>query len=282
MRSLLEVLNMSTEFLNSKGISQPRREAQDILCDALNLKRMQLYLDHERPLTDPELQMLRNKFMRRAKGEPAAYIHGQVNFLDCTLGVSPAVLIPRQETEILAAKMIAFLEKEDLSGKSLWDLCCGSGCIGIAIKKRLPQLNVVLSDISAKALALARENALRNDVEVTCLEGDLLAPFQGQKTHYLVCNPPYIAYKDFPMLEPEVRDYEPREALIGGDTGLEFYHRLNDNLGPYLHPCSKAWFEIGAGQGAALETLFNGPPWKNCRLESDWSNHDRFFFLEIE
>jgi release factor glutamine methyltransferase len=273
MRSLLDVLNLSVEFLNSKGVAYPRREAQDLICDALNLKRMQLYLDYDRPLTEAELQMLREKLMRRAKGEPAAYIHGQVNFLDCALCVNPAVLIPRQETEILAAKVIAQLAIEDLTDKKLWDLCCGSGCLGIA---------VTLSDISAKALGVAKANAAHNGVEVNCLEGDLLTPFKGQKTHFLVCNPPYVSRHEFLSLEPEVRDHEPRDALIGGETGLEFYQRLKENLEQFLYPHGKAWFEIGAGQGHALKALFQGRPWMHSRLEQDWSNHDRFFFLEIE
>jgi release factor glutamine methyltransferase len=282
MKSLLDILKLSTDFLNEKGIKHPRREAQDLICDALNIKRMQLYLEHDRPLMESELQMLREKLSRRAKGEPTAYIHGKVAFLNCSLKVTPAVLIPRQETEILTDKIIKSLENEDLTDKSFWDLCCGSGCIGIAIKKRFPELKVVLSDISPKALAIAQENAKQNGVEITCLEGDLLTPFNGEKTHFLVCNPPYISQQEFTQLETEVRNHEPSEALIGGESGLEFYQRLAENLEHFLYREGKVWFEIGAGQGKSLEALFQGKQWKTCRLELDWSGKDRFFFLEIE
>ncbi len=281
MRSLLEVLNLSADYLKDKGIQNSRREAQDLIGDALGIGRMQLYMEYDRPLTEPELEMLRGRLARRAKGEPNAYIHGQVKFLDCVLKVSPDVLIPRQETEILTDIVIKSLEKEDLEGKILWDVCCGSGCMGIAIKKKFPKLLVVLSDISSKALSIARENATHNGVEVSFLEGDLLAPFAGKKTHYLVSNPPYVARRELAKLDVEVRDYEPIQALVSGETGLEIYERFAKELPAYLNPGGKAWFELGAGQGEAAKRLFQGSPWKSSKSETDWAGKDRFFFLEF-
>jgi len=280
MRSLLDVLNLSAEFLKQKGVQNSRREAQDLIGDALGIGRMQLYMEYDRPLTEPELEMLRSRLSRRAKGEPNAYIHGQVKFLDCVLKVNKDVLIPRQETEILTDKVIKRLENENLEGKSLWDLCCGSGCMGIAIKKRIPQLEVVLSDIRSNALSIAKENAISNEVEVSFLEGDLLAPFASKKTDYLVCNPPYVARYEWTGLDAEVRDYEPIQALVSGETGLEIYERLAKELPDYLKPGGKAWLELGAGQGEAVKRLFQGSPWINCGFEPDWAGKDRFFYLE--
>lgn len=282
MKFLLEVLNLSADFLKQKSVANSLREAQDLMCDVLHLKRTDLYLNYDRPLTEEELQRLRKVLVRRAKGEPSAYIHGKVDFLNCTLHVTPAVLIPRQETEILTAKIIEVLEKEELEGKSLWDVCCGSGCIGIALKKRFPHLRVILSDMSSHALEIAQKNAKDNEVNVDFLEGDLLLPFKGKKAHFLVCNPPYISEKEFVLLESEVKNYEPRCALVGGASGFEYYEKFRENLADYLHHQAKVWFEIGTGQGTTLRTLFQGKPWKRCEVEFDWSNHDRFFFLEIE
>jgi release factor glutamine methyltransferase len=282
MRSLLEVVHLSTKFLADKEIKNARREAQDLIADAMHLSRMQLYMDHDRPLTEQELTMLRERVVRRGKGEPAAYIHGKVTFLESVFQVSPDVLIPRQETEILTDKILKALEKEDLTGKTLWDLCCGSGCIGISIKKRLPALTVTLSDISSSALAIAKANAEQNEVDVSFAEGDLLAPFYGQKAHYLVCNPPYVAKKEMEELDREVREHEPHLALLGGESGLVFYQRLAQDLPSFLHPGGKAWLEIGADQGKSVMDLFQGPPWKSRIVETDWAGKDRFFFLEIE
>ena len=282
MRSLSEILKLSTTFLKEKGLPNSLREAQDLICDALNLGRMQLYLEHERPLSDAELVLLRERLQRRAKGEPGAYIHGKVAFLDCTLYVNPSVIVPRQETEILADKVVQFLKKDPQEGKVLWDLCCGPGGIGIAIKKAVPSLQVIASDISSGALETARKNSMENEVEVQFLEGDLLAPFHGLKADYVVCNPPYIAECEWQGLEREVRSYEPRQALISGPTGLEIYERLAKELPSHLNSGGRVWFEIGASQGQSLKSLFHCTPWKNLTLEADWAGQDRFFSLEIE
>lgn len=282
MKSLLEVLNLATDFLAKKGIASPRRQAQDLFCDALGLSRTQLYMEHDRPVTEPELELLRLKLARRAKGEPNPYIHGKHNFYNCTFLITPDVLIPRQETEILVDKIAEEIEKSGSENKNLWDLCTGSGCIGIALKKKFPQLHVTLSDISEKAVALAKENSRLNEVEVEVLQGDLLKPFEGRKTHYFVCNPPYISEAEYLDLDKEVRDFEPKQALVGGETGLEFYRRLAADLNMYMHPEGKAWFEIGTKQGEDVKSLFRNPPWKQRGVEQDWAGHDRFFFLEIE
>lgn len=282
MKTVLEVLKRSTTYLEQHGVENARRQAEDIISDALGIKRLNLYLEHDRPLNEAELTECRNRLQRRGRGEPAQYIHGQVEFCNCTILVTPAVLIPRQETEILVEQIIQELSGQDLTGKTLWDVCCGSGYIGIALKKRFPALKVVLSDLSPEALEVARKNAALNSVEVTCLQGDLLKPFKGSQAHYLTCNPPYVAEGEFESLDASVKNFEPRMALIGGKTGLEFYERLATELPGLLFPGAKVWFEIGTGQGEAIQKLFNRSPWKYCAVKQDWAGHDRFFFLENE
>lgn len=282
MQTILDILTLSSDYLAKRGIENPRRQAEDLVSDVLGLKRMDLYLLHDKPVDEKELNVCREWLKRRGQGEPLQYIVGTVDFLGCHLEVNRDVLIPRPETEILADIIANGLAKEDVAGKTLWDVCCGSGCIGISLQKKFPQLGVVLSDISPKALAIAQKNAEANDVAVTLQCGDLLAPFAGQKADYFVCNPPYIAAHEYSGLQREVRDHEPKGALIAGETGLEIYRRLADELPLYLKPRAKAWFEIGAGQGVALLELFKAPHWRFSQVAKDWSGKERFFFLEFE
>lgn len=282
MKTILDIINLSSEYLERHDIDPSRREAEQLIADVLKLKRLDLYLQFDRPLNEQELEKCREVLRRRGLGEPTQYIHGSVEFYDCIIDVSTDVLIPRQETELLVDKMVKVLEKEDLQGKTLWDVCCGSGCIGISLKKRFPELEIVLSDRSPFALEMADKNAKQNNVAVTLLLGDLFQPFAGKKTHYLVSNPPYVSEEEYKELAPEVRKYEPREALIAGANGLEFYERFAQELSHYLHPGGKAWFEIGAEQGESVKKLFESMACRHLVVEKDWSNQDRFFFLEIQ
>ncbi len=282
MKSILDVLTLSTDYLKQRGIVNPRRQAEDLVADALDMRRLDLYVEFERPMSEGELELCRKNLSRRAKGEPLQYIRGFVDFCDCRIKVTPDVLIPRQETEILADKIIKDLEQTDCKDKVLWDMCTGSGCLGIAIKKKIPDLQVILSDISARAIEIARLNAEYNKVNVDFVQGDLFDPFKSQTCDYLVSNPPYIALNEFSKLDIGVRDFEPKEALIGGNSGLEFYERFSRELPLFLKNGAKGWFELGTGQGNDVLALFSGSQWKNCRYERDWSGHDRFFFLEFE
>jgi len=282
MRTVLEVLHLSTDYLKQKGIQNSRRQAEELLGEVLGIGRMQLYLDFERPLSDQELERCREWLKRRGQGEPLSYIRGSVEFLGCCIKINRDVLIPRQETEILVSKVVEELSKRDLENKVLWDICCGSGCIGIALKKHFPKLQVSLSDISPAALAVAKENAEANSVNVECLHGDLLEPFKGRLADYIISNPPYVAEEEIATLEIEVRDYEPKIALSGGVSGLDFYRRLSKDLPKALKQGGMAWLEIGDGQGTALLEMFRDSPWKSAKVERDWSGRERFFSLEIE
>ncbi|MFQ5729135.1 MAG: peptide chain release factor N(5)-glutamine methyltransferase [Waddliaceae bacterium] len=282
MKTLKEILDKSISFLTEKGVSGARRQAEELLGDVLSLKRLDLYLEFERPLTELELEKCRSYLLRRAKGEPLQYIRGFVEFLDCTIKVNGDVLIPRPETEIMADMAIQSLEKGNLKGRTLWDACCGSGCIGIALKKRFPELEVVLSDFSTEALAVAKENAKKNGVEVIFLQGNLLEPFQDKQADFFICNPPYVSEKEYQELESGVKDYEPCIALLARNEGLEFYQRLAEALPSHLNPMGKAWLEIGYNQGKAVQALFSGTQWKRTELKKDWSGRDRFFLLEME
>lgn len=282
MKTILEIVKLSAEFLQKKGIESPKRQAEEVIADSLNLKRMQLFLEYDRPLNPTELDLCRKNLARRAEGEPAPYIRGFVEFADCKIHINKNVLIPRPETEILVENITKILKNKDLENKSLWDICTGSGCIAVSLKKRFPHLNVFASDISEQALQMAKNNASSNEADVHSLLGDLLAPFKNQKADFVVCNPPYIPEKEYFELDREVRDFEPKTALLAGKEGLEFYCKLAAELPNHLNPGALVWLEIGWNQGDGVKDLFKAPVWKRCEVEKDWSGHDRFISLEIE
>jgi len=277
-----DALTQITDRFHAQGMRDPRRQAEDLLCDLLDCSRSQLYQNPLQVLAEEQQKKAKQWAERRLHGEPLAYLSEKVRFYGCQLEINPSVLIPRPETEILVDKVVNSLKNEDVAGKSLWDVCCGSGCIGIALKKAFPALAVTLSDRSPEAAALASRNAAANDAAVSCFCGDLFSPFQGKRAHYVVSNPPYVSEEEYFMLDRGVKDFEPRMALVGGKSGLEFYARFAKELPAYLHPHAKVWLEMGYQQGDAVKRLFLPPPWKNQRVENDWAGHHRFFFLENE
>ena len=275
MKTIGEILNLSFEYLQRHEIQNSKRIAADLLAHVLGVSRVQIYMDFNRPLSEGELSRYRQGLRRLITKEPLQYILGEVEFFGCKIKVNTSVLIPRQETEILVDMISKELDALDLTDKILWDMCCGSGCIGISLKKRFPELSVVLSDISEDALSVARENIKINDVEVSVLSGDLLEPFYQKKAHFIVCNPPYVSEEEYDNLAPEVRDYEPRNALVAGKKGMEHYENLACNIKDYLHEDYRVWFEIGHNQGKDICDLFD----TQGVLLQDWSGNDRFFCL---
>lgn len=282
MRPLGEVLALSIQYLKEKKIPSSRLAAETLLAYLLGKSRIELYMQFDCPVLEEELAAFRVLLKRAALFEPIEYITSEVDFYGCSLTVSKEVLIPRPETEILVDKAVKILEKEALEGKVLLDLCTGSGCIGLSLKKKFPDLLVYLSDISVGALGVCRENAKKNNLDVEILLGDFLTPFEGLKADYVFCNPPYITDFEYEGLQPSVKSYEPRLALTSGKTGFEFYEKLSLQLPSYLNPGAKVFLEIGTGQGKMLNKIFSSEFWKKKELMYDFASHERFFFLEIE
>jgi release factor glutamine methyltransferase len=280
MKNVGELLAEFTSSFSAHHFDLPRRQAEDLLSDLLRCGRTELYLDKERILTSQESERADLWLQRRLQGEPLAYISGGVEFYGCSLNITPHVLIPRQETELLVDQIVNQLKAEETQGKVLWDLCCGSGCIAIALKKNLPDLEVCASDCSAEAIALTRANAAGEGVVIESFLGDLLSPFAGKRAHYVVCNPPYVSEEEYQVLDRGVKDYEPRGALVGGVDGLEFYHRLAQELPSHLHAHARVWFEIGYQQGRSVQEIFSTPEWIKQEVRNDWAGHPRFFYCE--
>jgi release factor glutamine methyltransferase len=281
VKTVEQVLALTTAYLEQQGLDRARFHAEEVLAEGLGLRRMDLYMDFQRPLQNQELQQCRDVLARRAKREPIQYIRGTVEFLGCHLKVDGRALIPRQETEILLSQVFEeWAVREDESVRVL-DLCCGSGCIAVALKKRFPRWTVVAADLSEEALALARENAEREAVEIDFVQGDLLQSVGNRSFELVLCNPPYISDVEMLGLEPEVKEYEPELALSGGVDGLDIYRRLAEDLPGVLVSGAKVYFEMGSKQGPALMEIFGGDCWKGLECRQDWAGHDRFFSLEF-
>ena len=277
MKTVSEAIALASKFLKEKGIERSRRLAEEIFSFALKLKRIDLYMQYDRPLNEEELCQIREPLARCAKNEPFEYISKEVEFFGCPLFVDQRVLIPRQETEILASLISKTIDQE----ATLWDLCTGSGCLGLSLKKHHPNLNVTLSDLSEEALVVAKMNAEKNKLDVQFRLGDLFAPFQeGEKTDLIVCNPPYVREEEWGQLSPSVKDFEPKTALVAPNDGLYFYQKIALHAPKYLNPKGKLWIEIGSSQKEAVQAIFNGGFWSKIQPIQDWAGKDRFFFLE--
>ena len=241
---VLKILNWTKGYLAEKGVENPRLEAEWLLCEALSLDRVGLYLNFDKPLSDSELAAFRGMVLRRGKREPLQYILGSQEFMGLDFQVSPAVLIPRHDTEVLVTEAV----KRGAAARSILDIGTGSGCVAIALAKALPEAEVCSVDISGEALAVARGNAERNGAAVELVQGSLLEPFTGRRFDMIVSNPPYIPAAELATLQQEVRGFEPLNALDGGGDGLDFYRRITAGATEHLNEGGWLLFEVGAGQ----------------------------------
>jgi release factor glutamine methyltransferase len=248
----LKVLNWTKGYLAEKGVENSRLEAEWLLCAALCMDRVGLYVNFDKPLTAAELAACRSLVSRRARREPLQYILGSQDFYGLDFEVAPGVLIPRHDTETLVHEAVSRCRP---AGEVL-DIGVGSGCIAVALAKALPGIQVTGCDPSAAALELAARNAARHGVSLVLVHGSLFEPFQGRTFDLVVSNPPYIPTADLDTLQPEVRDHEPRQALDGGADGLDFYRRIVPEA--LCHLDSGGWLllEIGMGQAAEVIGLF--------------------------
>jgi release factor glutamine methyltransferase len=248
---VLKILNWTKGYLADKGVENPRLEAEWMLCEALSLDRVGLYLNFDKPLSDSELASYRTMVARRGKREPLQYILGSQEFMGLDFQVTPAVLIPRHDTEVLVSEAV----KRSSGAGSILDIGTGSGCVAIALAKELPKAEVCSVDVSADALAVAKSNAEKNGVTVQFFEGSLFEPFAGRRFDMIVSNPPYIPASDITTLQQEVRGFEPLSALDGGADGLDFYRSITADASHHLTAGGWLLFEVGAGQAPDVLAL---------------------------
>ncbi len=290
--TVLEAIQKSTEFLGKKDVESPRLQTELLLAHLLKMPRMKLYLNFDRVLTTAETDGLRESIRRRGLREPLQHITGSTSFCGYEIGVNRNVLVPRPETEMLAELGWQFIQQRDSSTGAptpangparVLDFCTGSGCIAIALAAKCPQARVVATDISTEALALARENAVKNNVadRIEFRQGDGFAALESvgdtsrQRFDLILSNPPYIPSAEIATLDPEVRDFDPGLALDGGTDGLDFYRRLATEAGPFLEPGAKIMVEFGDGQADAIKKILEEEKWIVEAVREDYSQRTR-------
>ncbi|MDA8441372.1 MAG: peptide chain release factor N(5)-glutamine methyltransferase [Peptococcaceae bacterium] len=267
-------LEWAARYLNDHNVTMPRLDADLLLAAALQTERINLYLEPLRELAEGDWEIFKALVERRGEREPLQYILGKQEFMTLELAVSPDVLIPRADTEVLVEAALNWAASQ--SGRlNLLDLCTGSGAIAISLAHFLPQADVWAGDVSAAALEVARHNAERCTVNINFALGDLTDPFAGQKFHLITANPPYIPSREIATLQPEVALREPRLALDGGEDGLDFYRRLAVELPEVLLPGALILLEIGWDQGESVPKLFHVSGYEDIQLLKDLGGRDR-------
>ena len=270
--TLLKLLRWMTGYFTDKGIDNPRLDAELLLAHQFGLDRVGLYLNYDRPLTGAELDVIRPLVKRRGRREPLQYLLGSTEFWSLQFKVSPAVLVPRADTEVLVEEAL----KRCMADGVLLDVGIGSGAILISLLSELPAWRGVGMDISPEALEIARHNigVHQLDDRAQLIERDLAVLPDG-RFDLIVSNPPYIPLSQWNELMPEVRNFEPSLALLGGADGLDCYRRLTDQVEACLAPGGWLLVEIGADQADVIKDLFSSAGLTDVFLRHDYGGNPR-------
>jgi len=255
LKSLLEILNLSTEHLKKHNVDEPRLSSELIITKVLKIKRLDIYLQFDRVLKENEIQSIRELLKRRSAHEPVQYILGETEFFGLKFNVNPNVLIPRQDTEILVQTAIDLIGDKELS---VLEIGTGSGCIAVSIAHECKKIKITASDISEGALITAENNAVLNKVSdrITFIKQDILKEIPQYKYDLIISNPPYISKVVVSALDSQVKDYEPFGALTDNSDGLTFYKRINEIIPHIVKPGGSILLEIGYDQGESVRNIF--------------------------
>lgn len=276
MLSVLEIIKRTTGFFEQRGVESPRLNAELLIGHALGLKRMQLYLQFERPLTEAELEKIRPLVKRRGGREPLQYVMGETEFSGLKLKVDRRALIPRPETERLIELV---MQRFAAPPATVLDLGTGSGAIALALAKAWPGAVVTAVDKSGDALALARENAeaCALAARVTFVSSDWFSGLTaGQKFDLIVANPPYLSDEETAAAQPEVKDFEPRMALSAGTNSAADLERIIRTARPYLAPGGLLACETGIAQHQALVALATAEGYARAESLRDLTGRERY------
>ncbi len=271
-----DLLRWATDDFRARGIDSPRLDADLLLGQATGLSRIQLIVEAKKELEPAQLAAFRDLVKRRRAREPIAYILGRREFYGHEFRVDRRVLVPRPDTEALVETALSRTRHVSLAMRAL-DLCTGSGCVAVSLALDRPTSLVMATDQSDDALAVARDNALRlGAYRVALRRGDLYAAVPPAcRFDVVTANPPYIAAGDLPGLMPDVRDFEPRLALLGGVDGLDLVRRVVAGAAPFLVPGGVLAVEVGAGQAPAVVTLFERAGYEDVEIRRDYARIER-------
>jgi release factor glutamine methyltransferase len=271
------LLSWTTEFLRRRGSESPRLDAEVMLAHVLEWQRVQLYTHFDEVIGEQPRERFRQLVRRRSEGSPVAYLVGRKEFYSLSLEVSPAVLIPRPETEFLVVEFLELFGAK--ANPRAVDVGTGSGCLAIACAHQHRSARFHATDASSQALAIARRNAERHQVadRIVFRRGDLLEPVASEEPFdAILSNPPYIPTDSIGTLEPGVRDYEPHLALDGGRDGLDLVKRLIAQAPSLLRPGGYLLLEIGTAQEVPVGSLINATPeLRLVRVIRDLRQHPR-------
>ena len=279
--TILRMILWSAEYLKNKGVETGRLDAEWLLAAALGVDRLQLYLKYDRPLRSEEREAFKPLLRRRAGREPLQYIIGRTGFRELELKTDPRVLIPRPETEVLVQEV---LDWASAGAESVWDMGTGAGAVALSLAAEGTWTRVVATDVSPEALSVAADNAERYDLggHVEFREGSLFEPLEeGERFDVIVSNPPYIAEGEKGELQPEVRDWEPPEALFAGADGLDVIRQLVAGAPKHLLSGGLLALECGLGQaeGIAADVQATGA-FGAVRIRADLTGRPRFVTAE--
>ena len=279
MPTLLEVLRLSTSYLAQRGSESARLDAEVLTAHSLGLRRLDLYLQFDRPMREEELQPIRDLLRRRAAGEPVAYLVGEREFYGRVFRVTPSVLIPRPDTEALIEAALRWA-RERGAALRIADVGTGSGCIAVTMAGELPHAHVVASDVSADALQVAQENAERNGVveRVEFVQGEWGEPLRGHGPFDMVLsNPPYVTAGEMETLARDVREFEPHLALTARDAdGLDAYRALMAAAPALLNPDGYVAVEVDPRRAEVVAEMVQAAfPEAVVRRVQDLTGRDR-------
>lgn len=284
--TIQSLLTWITDYLARNEVDAPRLSAELMMSHVLGLKRIELYTQFDRVVAKEHLDRLHDLVKRAGQHEPVAYLVGKTEFYSVEMEVSPDCLIPRPETELLVQRAIEFLRTRS-GPQYVCDVCTGCGCIAVAIAKGFPDAKVTATDISDKALAVAARNVEKHQLQdrITLLCGDLFEPLVPHldvtQWDLIACNPPYVSTAEYEKLDKNVRDYEPQQALLAGDDGLDVYRRLCESIDRFLKPGGALMLEIGYAQGPAVRTMLDAANlFAEVTIEKDLHNNDRIVIAQ--
>lgn len=281
--SVLDLLRWTTDYFASKGIDGARLDAECLLAHALGTERLRLYLDHDKPVLEDERARYRDLVKRRAEDRvPVALLTGTKEFWSLPLRVTPDVLVPRPDTETLVEAVLGRLPERDAPLRLL-DLGTGSGAVALALARELANARVVATDVSARALDVARDNAARLGLaeRVRFVAGDGLAPVAGERFDAVVSNPPYLARSEAAALAPELA-HEPEEALFAGPEGSEMLRRIARGAPDVLAPGGLLAVELAPAQVADVSAWLGAAGFGDLRVHRDLGERPRVLSARLE